>query len=364
MPRRQYRAQVNALWTSILKTSATGNLTRLAFWREVFARLAMHNQLGLQEQLASLSARGNAAELIKSLKVELPTHGTSGPPRLDTHLNQMRSKWPATSELLELLRTILRNQSEQTQALLSPDIVVICNVFERSQSNRVVPALQSLMQKLRHLNLTPEAKHLVQALRHWAGHDRNIDTKQLSALARDLEPSTVQTSQALGKEGLPIINAGLVLLWPFLKTFFTRLGLLQDKVFRDRAAQDDAVSLLHYLSTGELEPPEYQLPLNKLLCGLEPGAPWQPQQRLDDQVLAECDGLLDALVVRAPNFGKLSHDGLRGSFLLRRGLLRAEIDGWLLRVERQTFDVLLDRLPWPISWVRLPWMQTPLQVEW
>jgi hypothetical protein len=37
---------------------------------------------------------------------------------------------------------------------------------------------------------------------------------------------------------------------------------------------------------------------------------------------------------------------------------------WLLRVERQAEDALLERLPWGWSWIRLPWMEHPLQVEW
>ena len=37
---------------------------------------------------------------------------------------------------------------------------------------------------------------------------------------------------------------------------------------------------------------------------------------------------------------------------------------WLLRVERQTYDLVLDRFPWGWEWLRLPWMDAPLRVEW
>jgi hypothetical protein len=50
--------------------------------------------------------------------------------------------------------------------------------------------------------------------------------------------------------------------------------------------------------------------------------------------------------------------------LLRSGLLTAEAGGWLLRVERRTHDIILERFPWPWGWVRLPWMDHVLRVEW
>ena len=62
--------------------------------------------------------------------------------------------------------------------------------------------------------------------------------------------------------------------------------------------------------------------------------------------------------------GGLSVDGLRGSFLLRRGQLSAVDGHHLLRVERESWDIVLARLPWSTSFVKLPWMATLLQVQW
>ena len=47
-----------------------------------------------------------------------------------------------------------------------------------------------------------------------------------------------------------------------------------------------------------------------------------------------------------------------------QGVLRAQDGHWLLQVERATHDVLLDRVPWGLSIVRLPWMPRLLQVQW
>ena len=53
-----------------------------------------------------------------------------------------------------------------------------------------------------------------------------------------------------------------------------------------------------------------------------------------------------------------------GEHLQRGGLLYPAPEGWLLRPQGETFDLLLDRLPWSWGWVRLPWMADPLQVQW
>ena len=48
----------------------------------------------------------------------------------------------------------------------------------------------------------------------------------------------------------------------------------------------------------------------------------------------------------------------------RPAVLTSRTGAWLLRVERRAEDGLLDRFPWGWSWIRLPWMDHPLQVEW
>jgi hypothetical protein len=52
------------------------------------------------------------------------------------------------------------------------------------------------------------------------------------------------------------------------------------------------------------------------------------------------------------------------SFLQRRGLLRNIGSSWQLQVEPESFDLLLGKLPWGISIVRLPWMTRPIFTDW
>jgi hypothetical protein len=159
-------------------------------------------------------------------------------------------------------------------------------------------------------------------------------------------------------------NAGVVILWPFLELFFTRLELLEDQQFKDAAALHRAVGLVGYLVTGEPSPPEYQLALPKVLCGLETSQVFKFGPPVTQAEAEECTSLLTAVIANAPILREMSIDGFRGSFLLRKGVLSAESGTWLLRVERVSYDAVLDRFPWGMSWVKLPWMEAPLSVEW
>lgn len=165
-------------------------------------------------------------------------------------------------------------------------------------------------------------------------------------------------------EAVYLDNAGLVILWPFLKSLFDRLGLLREADFRDAAARQRGAILLHYLASGLTEPPEYLLPLNKLLCGLALATAFEPDTAPTGAETAECEQLLAAVIDQAPILNHMSIQGFRGSFLLRAGALSVRDGAWLLRVERETYDLVLERFPWSFAWVKLPWMPTPLQVDW
>jgi hypothetical protein len=161
-----------------------------------------------------------------------------------------------------------------------------------------------------------------------------------------------------------ISNAGLVILWPFLSHFFARLKLLDGKQFKDQAARQRAIALLQHIATGDLACPEYMLPLNKVLCGLEPTDLFDMLDPLQENEMDECINLLTAVIAQAPVLRSMSPSGFQGTFLLRQGVLSTRDGIWLLRVERQTYDIVLERFPWGWEWVKLPWMDAPLRVEW
>ncbi|WP_437787379.1 contractile injection system tape measure protein [Sorangium sp. So ce1097] len=182
------------------------------------------------------------------------------------------------------------------------------------------------------------------------------------ALAAD-EELTIDPAYSESDE-VYVENAGLVVLWPFLGHLFERLGLMTDGQIADRRARSRAAGLLQHLCTGDLEPAEYQLPLCRVLCGMSTTEVFDFGPPVTEAEAEECENLLTAAIASAPILGEMSIAGLRGSFLIRKGTLGVRDDAWLLRAERATHDVVLDRFPWGMSWVKLPWMEAPLGVEW
>jgi hypothetical protein len=185
-----------------------------------------------------------------------------------------------------------------------------------------------------------------------------------TATARPTTPPTPQPRSDVDDE-LVIDGAGMVLLWPFLETLFSRLELLtQERLFGDEAQRQRAMALLGFLVDGDTDPPEWRLTLAKLLCGALPQAPYGLEAPLSDAEQAEAEALLQAVLGHAD--GRLGDDGaaLRQDFLQRSGLLSARPGAWVLQVERRPGDELLDGLPWSWSWIRLPWMDDLLQVVW
>jgi len=162
-------------------------------------------------------------------------------------------------------------------------------------------------------------------------------------------------------EGIYIENAGAILLHPFLPQLFETLGIAaKDKLLKP----ERALCLLHFLTTGQAVAPEYELPLPKILCGLALQTPVDADVALTAGEREEALAVLAAVVGHWDALRDSSADALRGTFLLRPGKISLRHGDWLLQVQSETCDILLDRLPWGISAVRLPWMAQMLWVEW
>ena len=162
--------------------------------------------------------------------------------------------------------------------------------------------------------------------------------------------------------GIQVENAGLVLLHPFLPEFFETIGIAA----RDELLQPDrALCLLHYLSSGQLTTPEYRTMLPKVLCNVDVSTPVPSNVGLTAGEQEEAKKLLKRVIGRWEVQLDSSVDRFRGTFLLRRGELSLRADGdWLLQVEPEQCDTLLERLPWGLYLIKLPWMERMLFVEW
>ncbi|WP_437575255.1 contractile injection system tape measure protein [Sorangium sp. So ce887] len=202
-----------------------------------------------------------------------------------------------------------------------------------------------------------------------AGVERPVRQTQREAPSRDpgarAADEELSVDPAYGDSDEAYVdNAGLVVLWPFLGHLFERLGLMADGQIADQRALHRAAGLLQHLCTGDLEPAEHQLPLTRVLCGMRRTEVFDFGPPVTEAEAEECIHLLTAAIERAPILRDMSIAGFRGSFLIRKGALGVRDGAWFLRVERASHDVVLDRFPWGMSWVKLPWMEAPLCVEW
>jgi hypothetical protein len=177
--------------------------------------------------------------------------------------------------------------------------------------------------------------------------------------AAALRPAAAARGGADLKVAVPTACAGLVLLHPYLRMLFGRLDMpIADGPLPERA-WPRALAILHAL-TATSGPQE---PIHHALLGLRdrPALVAPPLEPAAEQLV---DGLLSAVVGHWGQLGKTSPGGLRHTFLLRPGMLRAEGDGTHLEVASGPFDMLLDGLPWPLTPVALPWMPLPCHVTW
>lgn len=230
---------------------------------------------------------------------------------------------------------------------------------------REAAELESIFEKIR-LELTAVLAQKILT-------EEMVITKKLTNVIESLEE--LQQSQ-LPRPGLSlnasfsdtaeiyIANAGIILLWPYLSSFFEIIGLTKQKLFVSETARERAVLILQYLAcaTGTIQ--EYDLSLNKILCGLRPAASVGPYFEITAKEKRETENLLQAVIHNWPALKDLSVPGLRNLFLMREGMIYIRDDHWVLRVAEQAYDILLDKMPWGIGTVKLPWMEELLLVEW
>jgi hypothetical protein len=180
------------------------------------------------------------------------------------------------------------------------------------------------------------------------------------------ETTKEQIKKMLGleEETIYIHNAGLVLLHPFLTTYFSRLALMEKGKFLQQESIFKGVHLLQFLIDGKQKHPEQDLALNKILCGLPVEEPVPTEVSFTQR---EKDVSMELLQVIAERWEKLKNtsvEGFRISFLQRDGALTKGEDSWKLRVDQRGYDVLLQTLPWSFGMIKTSWMEKILYVEW
>ncbi len=166
-------------------------------------------------------------------------------------------------------------------------------------------------------------------------------------------------------EGIFVSNAGLVLIHPFLRYFFDGLGLLDKELhFKSQPDVYKAIHLLQYIVSGAESFAETELPLNKILCGLDVAKPIPKSFPLTAEEKEECFNLIKTILERWSALKTTNPAALRDTYLQREGVMKQTGQSWNLTIERNSFDVMLEKLPWSISLIKLPWLSQILYVEW
>lgn len=167
-----------------------------------------------------------------------------------------------------------------------------------------------------------------------------------------------------GPDRLIVQDAGLVLLGPFLKPFFTTLGFWQDQQWVSSEAQERAACLLRFIATGQQADKEYNLVLEKLLCGIPLYQPIYSGFEFTAEEIKEAESLLESVIAHWQALKNTSVEGFRSSFLLREAVLFRKEQDWQLVVEKKTLDILLESIPWGYGALSLSWNEYLIFTEW
>jgi hypothetical protein len=168
-----------------------------------------------------------------------------------------------------------------------------------------------------------------------------------------------------GELGIPVQFAGLVFLHPFFSRLFTISGIITegDKQIPVRNLSR-AAALLHFVATGREELFEFELGFIKPLLGMGPSDPLAVSKGLLNQKqMEEAESMLQAVVSHWSSIGNTSNDGLRTTFIQRKGMLYPFENGWKVILESAAYDLLLNTIPWSYSIIKLPWMDKPIFTE-
>ncbi len=216
----------------------------------------------------------------------------------------------------------------------------------------------------------PEDKHITdgntgEQLKHSRQHNKETQDTPSRAERREEETPHFPVAKKITlDEAVYVEAAGLVLLHPFLSELFSSTGLWKNNEWVSPGAPFRAVQLMSFLTYGAEEVPEYRLAFHKILAGMDVTTPLPAEAPLLPEETATCTELLEAVLSHWTALRNTGVDGLREGFLVRNGKVEQTPKGIRLDVERLAQDVLLARLPWGYSTVKLPWLEPLLVVNW
>ncbi|GAB4477528.1 MAG: hypothetical protein OHK0057_27330 [Thermoflexibacter sp.] len=257
------------------------------------------------------------------------------------------------SKILELRQKIesLEKMAEEYQEMLEEQ-----NKLKNfiNQKGKELESLENLLQKekLEEKILNEKSEQLL----------KETKKKRMEYLRRANNTTQQQKAELEPKF---VNNAGLVIVHPFIIRLFRMLKLVKGIAFVDEISQQRAVHILQYIAYKTQKTPEYELTLNKILCGIPLEVPIEIDVVLTQEEMDTCESMIRGVIQNWSIIKNTSNDNFRVSFIHREGKILAEkTEGWRMKVERKAIDVLMEKLTWEIKTIRLPWMEKPLYVDW
>jgi|GEM_PF-1365308 len=175
--------------------------------------------------------------------------------------------------------------------------------------------------------------------------------------------TTSETSDSIEHH---IENAGLILLWPYLRSFFKGMKLFgENKTISTEENVDKAIHLLQYL----VKKTSVQKPDNFALNNLIVGAPvtYRPSYdiELSEEEHGACEYFLSECIKQTKILTKDNPDALRANYLIREGKLYREESKWILEVQPQPYDILLEKKAnVSLGTAFFPWSKCVIVVNW
>lgn len=281
---------------------------------------------------------------------------------------------------LEIILASIKTEKHERELKLVFNHILLCSIADVTSSNivvevfsnRLVRALKSKYKKL--LYIIPSSKLSTPELKVFV--EKEIESQKAedlrSSTETDIIPDIIQNEESLitdqyptqnsgiEKEDIYINNAGLVIAAAYLPMFFRDLGLISEA---DNLDVLKAIAVMQYMVKGLDEYEEFETVLPKILCGVELNKPIS-KKKLNKKEKQKVNELLESIIEHWTVLKNTSTEGLRLSFLQREGRLVFKNNEWSLKVQQESYDMLLSHLPWNINLIKLPWMNYLLHVEW
>ncbi len=253
----------------------------------------------------------------------------------------------AISTVIDVKDLLVKIEKKYRTGLVSPSI-------------KKLESMDQLVSEIKKINQFADIKKIISLF-------KNADKDEPTVVQDEMEIIGLNAESIINKEEekITIANAGLILFHPYLSYVFKELKWINsDNKFSNKKNQQKAILFLQYLINQKSRQPEHLLVLNKIMCGWPVNMPLTAKvnfSKKEKQVAVElCESLKEHWKV----IQNTSYEGLIKSFIERKGIIKRMEDGFLLKIEKISIDVLMESLPFGIQLIKFPWNEYIIHTEW